>query len=195
MSQHFVSYAHDNQNGSTYRGRVVFPAHAVLPTAEGAGSRIVYNLFDGQSWTAVITNPGGVDTATTLADTIVWDVIDRGADDADVIASPVDTSRPVMVPSYVNDNGDAQSWVPVSYYPRARTDIYRWKRAAGLASLKSIEGSVPYLGVAFSSPGTSATSEAAHFQTVRSLDRATKSHVVLVTVDPTGTVGEAAYDW
>ncbi len=196
VHQTFHSYAHDNANGDAYRNRVVFPAQAYLPTTDAAGSRLVYDLFDGHTWNTVITNPGGVESAIVLPNLIVWDVISRGKDEVDVVASPVDTARSVMVPDHVNDAGLPQSWRAASYFPKQETVIYKWKRSVGqLTPVKTIPNKIPFLGVVFSSPRHVATSEAAHYQTVRSLDRATRSHAVLIVTDDHNAVAEAAYDF
>jgi hypothetical protein len=195
IRQKFVSYAHADGNAHAYTGRILFPATTLLPSAGGAGSHIVYNHFDGATWNANITAAGDVETATLLANTFVWDIVARGADDADVIASPIDTTNPAMVPDFVNDAGTPQSWRSAAYFPKAQLDIYKWHRSTGLAFVRSISDRLPYLGVPFSTPGQMATSEAAHFQSVRGLDTATRTKPVLTTIDSAGTWHELAYDW
>jgi hypothetical protein len=195
VDQHPFSYAHANQNEYAYINRVAFPASAYLPSSSGEGSRLVYDVFDGSTWSIHISTPGGSASQTLWANQIIWDVIRRSDDEVDLVTSPVD-SRSVMVPDYVNDSGAPQSWRPATYFPAWRTEIYRWTRSSESAALvKTIDGAVPYLGVAVSSPGDAASADGVIYPVLRAMDRATHAVPVMIMRTHEGAYPELVIDW
>jgi hypothetical protein len=180
IDQHAISYAHTNSNQGTYVNRVAFPANAYLPSSSALGSRLVYNVFDGATWSIHISTPGGSASQTIWANQIVWDVIPRGPDAVDLITSPVD-SRSIQVPNFVSDASVVQSWRAATYFPKWRTEVYRWTRSGETAALvRTLDGAIPSLEVPISSPGSAASADGLIFPVLRAMDRATRSMPVMV---------------
>jgi hypothetical protein len=195
IDQKAISYAHTNSNQGTYVNRVAFPANAYLPSTSPLGSHLVYNVFDGATWSIHISTPGGSASQTIWANQIVWDVIPRGPDAVDLITSPVDP-RLVMVPDFVSDASVVQSWRQATYFPKWRTEVYRWTRSAETATLvRTLDGAVPSLEVPISSPGNAAAADGLIFPVLRAMDRATRSMPVMVMRAQAGTYAETPIDW
>lgn len=154
VDQKFYSYAHDamaSANAYTYRNRITYPSSGLLPSSSAAGSRMIYNVFDGTTWNIQISAPGATATATAVPDYYVWDVIQRDADTVDILASPIDTTRNIYVPDYVADDsvGTVQSWRYATYFPQLVTKVFRWSRTAErFTELRSFAG-IPRLDQAF----------------------------------------------
>lgn len=199
IAQSFWSYAHDPVNGIpdgyTYRNRVQYPARALLPSWNSAGSRLIYNLFDGSRWKVVITPPGGTGAAIAWTDKIVWDVIPRTADEVDVIASPLDTSRLIYVPDYVDVNGVVGSWRLAYYFPQHQTEVYKWKRSVENMTLVASFSGLPYLDIPSSPPLGVQLNDVVLHQTVRAKDKATNTSPMLIMRNVDGTTREQAYTW
>jgi hypothetical protein len=145
VSQRFVSYSGDDNNGNTYVGRITYPSRALLPSQNPAGSRVVYNQFDGSTWSIHISSPGAVESATIVANHYVWDTYQVDADTVELLISPVDTARTVQVPAYLSANGTVGSWRPATYFPKQETRVWRWTRSSEFASEVAILSGVPDL--------------------------------------------------
>jgi hypothetical protein len=145
VSQRFVSYSHDNNDGSTYVGRLTYPSRALLPSQNPAGSRVVYNEFNGSTWSIHISSPGGTASATVVANHYVWDTYQVDADTVDLLVSPVDTARTIQVPADLTINGTVGSWRPATYFPKPETRVWRWTRGAESATELAILSGVPDL--------------------------------------------------
>jgi hypothetical protein len=193
VAQHFYSYAHDpnNTNAATYINRVSYPSYGRLPSQNSAGSHMVYNVFDGVTWNVHISSPGGVADQSIVPNMYVWDLIPVDANTVDVLISPIDQSRNIWVPNYVNDSGVPQSWKQAHYFPQMLTYVYRWTRSAETwGSVGSLAGGVPYLAYTNNRATEAATSGI--FTSLRGLDSATRTHTVVEMYKPdTGTYFEA----
>lgn len=144
VAQKFYSYAHDDNDGHTFRNRVSFPSISVLPAKGSGGSKLIYNVFDGHTWSIHLGAGGGAESQAVLANHFVWDVIRRSKDEFDIITSPVDLTNKVFVPDYVSSSGTPGSWRKENYFPALETRIYTWTRASEMFAIKKrIEGLIP----------------------------------------------------
>ncbi len=191
--QKFYSYAHDDTDGDTYRNRITYPSYAKLPAHAGP-SRLIYNVFDGSTWNIQITEPGGVQSATILAGYYVWDVIPRGADEVDVLASPIDTGRVVEVPDHVvTGTSTVGSWRAASYFPQLTTTVFRWTRDhEQLEQLTSFAG-IPRLDLGFPRRATESASSGRLFPSLRAVGET--GQVVLLIRDANLAPAEHVIDW
>lgn len=133
VDDRFYSYAHDQNDAFLYEGRVVHPDGVWLAAKDATASRLVYDVYQGGHWHAVITEPGKTTTAVDLKDLFVWDVRDLDGDgEPEVIGSPVrDATDP-------NTDG----W----YFPKGRTVVFRWDEATRtLVQKATFEGALPWL--------------------------------------------------
>lgn len=196
VQQNFYSYAPDpvggSANGYAYRHRITFPPFARVPSQNAAGSRMVFNVYNGSTWNVHFTTPGGVVSSTILSNYYVWDMIRRDANTVDLIMSPVDTGRMVWVPNHLLSTGYPAGWRQEKYFPQMKTEIFRWTRAAeSMALIQTINGGIPYMGPAFPNAGTERSSEGFLYPSVRSLDAATDTDAVLILRNSAGGLFEA----
>lgn len=193
VSQKFYSYAHDQNDGHTYRGRVTYPARMLLPSKDSAGSKMIYNVFDGSTWNVHITASGTTASQIIIANSYVWDVIERAGGEVDVLMSPIDLNRDVMVPDFISADGTIGSWRKAFYFPQLSTQIQRWqKNSESFALRKSLIG-VPDLGGVYPQTATSSNGTGYSFPAQRVLD-VERRKVHLVLRDAAGTGFEAALD-
>ena len=140
VDDRFFSYAHDDNDGKKYEGRVLYPANPIVRTASGP-SRIAYNVYEGGHWMLHVSKPGSTADALVLKDVFLWDIsdVDRDGQEEWITTPARDPSEP-DVPGY--------------YYVKWRTLFSHWD-AASLALTQSAEhpGSIPYLLGRFREPG------------------------------------------
>lgn len=197
VAQQFVSYAHDGYgccaDADTYRGRITYPSFARLPSQAGP-SRLIYNLFDGNTWNIQISAPGDVAIPSVLAGYYVWDVIPRDADTVDVVASPIDAGRLIQIPDYiVSGTSVVGSWRQATYFPQLTTSVFRWTRTTEqLALVKTFTG-IPRLDLGFPRRPTESASSGRLFPTLRASDGA--GHAVLQILDASLAPAEQVIDW
>ncbi len=197
VQQIFYSYAHDNNDGNTYRNRLSFPAFGTLPRSDSSGSSTLFNLFDGNTWNVYATNAAGTGVTLIVANAHVWDARQVDNDTVDVLLSPIDTARNVLIPDFLTAASETApsvvgSWRNAKYFPQAITRVMRWRRAGDtFEQLAELPG-IPYLDVAFPNGRSQATSTGFMF---RALWGYTASHAVLVTVDFDGTKHENRVTW
>jgi hypothetical protein len=79
MQDKYYSYAHDNNDGNRYQGRVSFPANPWVLTG-GSASRLAYNVYSGGRWYLHITQPGSMVDQYALPDAFLWDIADVDRD-------------------------------------------------------------------------------------------------------------------
>jgi hypothetical protein len=139
VDDRFFSYAHDDNDGKQYEGRVLYPANPIVRTASGP-SRIAFDVYEGGHWMLHVTKPGSTTDALVLKDVFLWDIRDIDADGQEEwITTPArDPSEP-DVPGY--------------YYVKWRTRLSHWDDAA-LALKQSAEhqGAIPLLLGRFREP-------------------------------------------
>ncbi len=192
VRQFFYSYAHDNNDGNTYRNRLAFPAFGTLPTTDARGSSTLFNLFDGGTWNVYATNPAGDGVTLVMANGYVWDARPVDNDTVDLLISPIDTSRNVLIPDFLTTTYAVGSWRNANYFPQAITRVMRWQRSGtSLAQIAELPG-IPYLDVAFPNGRSQATSSGTLFRAVWGF---VDGHPVLVTVDFDGTKHENRVTW
>lgn len=134
----FFSYAHDNNDGNQYQGRVVYPAGAWV--RRSGPSRLAFNVYEGGHWVLHVTEPGGVDDATTFKDLFLWDIADLDGDGSD---------EWVITPSRDPNEPD----VPGYYFVKWRTQLASFDDATlKLAVTAQIDGAIPYLVGRFREP-------------------------------------------
>ena len=192
VRQFFYSYAHDNNDGNTYRNRLAFPAFGTLPTSDARGSSTLFNLFDGVTWNIYATNAAGDGVTLMMANGFVWDALPIDNDTVDALISPIDTTRNVLVPDFLTATYAVGSWRNANYFPQAITRVMRWRRSGtGFEQVAELPG-IPDLEVAFPNGRSSATSSGTLFRAVWGY---VDGHAVLVTADFDGTKHENRVSW
>lgn len=135
----FFSYAHDNNDGNKYEGRVAYPANPMVRVAGGA-SRLAFNVYEGGHWMLHVTAPGALTDAVVYADLFLWDIADLDQDGVDewVVTPSRDPTEP-NVPGY--------------YYVKWRTQIAHLDATKlALETSATHEGVIPWLLPRFREP-------------------------------------------
>jgi hypothetical protein len=134
VEDRFFSYAHDNNDGNQYEGRVVYPDNPLV------GSRLAFNVYEGGHWQLHVTQPGTTADAVVFADRFLWDIRDLDLDGTD---------EWVVSPSRDPEDPD----VPGYYFVKWRTLLAHWNDTTlELATERTIEGAIPYLSPTFRQP-------------------------------------------
>ena len=76
----FYSYAHDDNDGHKYEGRVAYPDSPFVRSGPGQPSRLAFNVFGGGHWVVHVTLPGQSGDAVTITDLYLWDIRDLDGD-------------------------------------------------------------------------------------------------------------------
>jgi len=128
----FFSYAHDDDDGHKYEGRVAYPNSAFVRVGPTEPSRLAFNVFGAGSWTLHVTEAGSVDDALTIDDLYLWDIRDLDGDGTDEwICSPT----------------------PGGYLPDWQIELYHWNEQAEDVSLvHSYPGRLPAQRAFFRQP-------------------------------------------
>lgn len=173
LDDRFFSYAHDNNDGNQYEGRIVYPNGPFVRMASGP-SRLAFTVYSGGHWELHVTAPGSTVDAVVMKDVFLWDISDIDQDGSDewLLSQVRDPSEP-DVPGY--------------YFPKWRTRIAHWDEAqAQVVSDAEHDGFVPLLQGTFRQPARS-TSRGSLYPalTVR-----TAVGLTLLTRDPTGAIGQ-----
>ncbi len=137
VDDRFYSYSHDGNDAFLYEGRTAYPNGVWLAAPNAAASRLVYDVYQGGHWHAIVTTAGTTTTDVDVRDLFVWDVRDVDGDgELDVVASPSRDASDPDVPGY--------------YFAKWRTVIFRWDEAARtLVPKKTVEGAIPWLVASF----------------------------------------------
>jgi len=139
VSDRFFSYAHDNNDGNKYEGRVAYPQNPMVRVAGGA-SRLAFNVYEGGHWMLHLTTPGALADAKVWKDLFLWDIADLDRDGVD---------EWVVTPS--RDPGEPD--VPGYYYVKWRTQIAHFDATkTDLEVAATHEGVIPYLLPTFRQP-------------------------------------------
>lgn len=170
VDDRFFSYAHDGSDAYLYEQRTTYPNGVWLGEEGAAASRLVFDVYQGGHWHAVITAAGSTATDVDVRDLFVWDVRDVDGDGAlDVVASPVRDATDPDVAGY--------------YFPKWRTVLFRWDAATKtLVPKKTIEGALPWLVASFRDASRSSSGGFLY----PALTAATESGVALVLRKQTG---------
>jgi len=186
VQQKFYSYAHDNQDGDTYRQRVTYPSYPLIPTGEDPrGSRLIYNVFDGASWAIHISTPGETSSAIAIANYYVWDVIRVNDNEVRIVTSPIDNQKPVWIPDFMSESVIG-SWRQEFYFPKMETRIFTWHGdRQTFEAGKVIHGGIPDLTVPIPVRENTNTSNGWHFPTQRRIDEGTND-IILRMKDSSG---------
>lgn len=195
-----ISYMYNNGNRDTFTNRVTYPSLGFLPSTNSAGSRLIYNQFDGFRWQLRITSPGGLAVAIIINDRYVWDVIPRANGEVDIVTSPINTGLSVLVP----DDIDLPWTYKGSYYfPQWKTEIYRWCKTASatcaaadsLNLVKTLNDEIPWMDVAMPNQNSTAASPGYVFGAVRMLDVATRTQPQIVMRNSSNSIVNRNIDW
>lgn len=140
VEDRFFSYAHDNNDGDKYEGRIVYPDNPIVRGAPGAPSRIAFNEYAGGHWRLHITQPGSTADETVITDWFLWDIQDVDQDGLEewVLSPARDPSDP-DVPGY--------------YFVKWRTVLSSY--VAGMTTISvatQYTGRIPYLAPTFRKP-------------------------------------------
>ncbi len=169
LTDRFFSYAHDNNDGALYEGRVSFPNTVMLPGV--AASRLVFSVYMGGHWHTIVTTPSDVVTALDVADLFVWDARDLDGDGVvEVIASPARDPADPNVRGY--------------YYVKWRTLLMHWDEGnKTLTTTRTIEGAIPWLVPSFREKAR--TSSGGFLYPALTVARDNKANLVLRKTDAT----------
>jgi hypothetical protein len=134
VDDRFFSYAHDNNDGNKYEGRLVYPDNPIV----GGTSRLAYNVYAGGHWQLHVSQPGVTADAKVIADWFLWDIRDVDQDgDEDWVLSPTEPTN--------TDPG----W----YFVRWKTVLALWNESTLAFDVGKVhEGAIPYLTGAFRRP-------------------------------------------
>lgn len=140
----FYSFAHDNNDGNKFEGRVAYPQSPFVRMAEGP-SRLAYSVYQGGHWVLHVSQPGALADALTISGLALFDIRDVDGDGVDEwIASLTELPEDPDVPGY--------------YYANWRTDVFRWDEAGlALQPVMSDERGLPSLLSAFRRPDRSSS--------------------------------------
>jgi hypothetical protein len=141
VDDRFFSYAHDNNDGNKYEGRVVYPDNPFVRMGQGAPSRLAFNVYEGGHWMLHVTQPGSTADALVLKDMFLWDIRDLGGTGGE---------NWVMSPS--RDPSDPD--VPGYYYVKWRTVLGYWDETNLMVHDQGppLEGAIPLIMAAFRRP-------------------------------------------
>ncbi|MBW2453890.1 MAG: hypothetical protein JRI68_05250 [Deltaproteobacteria bacterium] len=132
VDDRFFSYAHDDNDGHQYEGRVAYPDRPFVHVADGQPSRLAFNVFSAGQWTLHVTEPGTTVDALLLADHYLWDIRDLDGDG---------TAEWVISPT------------PNGYLPSWQTDLHQWNEpATSLTLVASHPGVLPARAAGFRQP-------------------------------------------
>jgi hypothetical protein len=142
VEDRFFSYAHDNNDGNKYEGRLVYPDNPIVRVA-GSPSRLAYNVYEGGHWQLHVSQPGVTADAKVIADWFLWDIRDVDQDgDEDWVLSPTEPT-----------NAD-----PGWYFVRWKTALALWNESTlGFEVSATHEGVIPYLLGSFRRPDKTTT--------------------------------------
>lgn len=137
VDDRFFSYAHDGGDAFLYEGRVAFADAAWIAAPGATASRLIFDVYVGGRWHAIVTTTGGTTTALDVRDLYVWDVRDLDGDGVlDVVASP----------SHDPADPDVPGW----YFTKWRTLVMHWDEATKqLVTVRTIPDAIPWLIPAF----------------------------------------------
>lgn len=139
VQDRFFSYAHDNNDGFKYEGRVLFPNN-IYPATRANRSRLAFNVYTNGHWNLVVTDPGSTETAKSFRDLFLWDIADVDQDGVqEWITSPVGDPSDADVPGY--------------YFVKWRTELNTWDESTMTLKLKKrFDDAIPLLTPHFREP-------------------------------------------
>jgi hypothetical protein len=119
----FYSYAHDDDDGHKYEGRVAYPDSPFVHTGAAGASRLAFNVFGAGHWVVHVTAAGASADAVTIADRYLWDIRDLDGDGvAEWVLSPA----------------------PSGYLPTWSFELHHWDEAStSLQQVASYPGYLP----------------------------------------------------